>query len=636
MTAREETGNVLTLMPWDRSVRRALSRQRFREILARKDADEVIRGMTALDAYYTVKLLGVEDAGPMLALLGSEQVAALFDLDVWRGDHFSVSDVLVWLAALAECGNDVLSRAIDALDVEFLGVLLRRRLWVVAKPKEDDEVEVGELPDWFHRVNAEETLSVTRDGRFLVAARRVDELDALDDAGENEGEGGDDGHAHGARGRRREVDEEERKAVLALVDALYSGADAARAARLLAMAASDLTSSLEEDALRFRTARLEDLGFPSVARAIEIYGPVVLKADAVADASPVEKPVADLELPVLHVTAFQKDSLLRDALGSIESLERVRRLESELTAAANAALVADRVEPGDAPRLREVLTRVRGYLNLALGHAPPALEASSDVLQIAKRRLETESVRDLFREGYSRTLARGTKAKRIAAFMPYFTDDERTVLTALLLRRPMFPTALDGARRVRDPDDDGQDPRFRAFQTEADLRAVDAILEDLEHLSEAAQRLDLVGMSARLPLSTMPPANERSFELLLVSLAAVYLVRGCYALVGLRRAELSTLRDALRDSGRIEAAVDGLRSEGGAVSGPAEDRDGKDGPGPRPTHSGDEPLGEVALGEAVARRVRSGLARLAVAFEALDEDAVIDPRFVAGVLVDLS
>src|SRR6185503_8509613 len=100
--------------------------------------------------------------------------------------------VLVWLAAFREVSLERLQDAAQAIDPELLALLLRRRLFIALKPREDEEAE---LPPWAIDP-PEEILPLieTPDRRFIVAARITDEAEEI-------GEG-------------RAIDEEDRKAAL--------------------------------------------------------------------------------------------------------------------------------------------------------------------------------------------------------------------------------------------------------------------------------------------------------------------------------------------------------------------------------------------------------------------------------------
>src|SRR5688500_10998005 len=84
---KQGDADVIALLPWDLTVRRARTRKQAREILDRKDADQAIRALSELEAYYLVKELGLEDSVPVLAMLEPHQIRALVDLDVWHDDH---------------------------------------------------------------------------------------------------------------------------------------------------------------------------------------------------------------------------------------------------------------------------------------------------------------------------------------------------------------------------------------------------------------------------------------------------------------------------------------------------------------------------------------------------------------------
>ncbi len=243
---------VIALLPWDITVRRARTRKQAHELLERKDADEAIRALTETEAYYAVKELGVDGALPVLAVLEPQQMTALFDLDVWHDDRVDLSDLLLWLSAFKEASVAQLQRAVRAMDPELFALLLKRRLLITPLVREDAE-DASAMPDW--AVDPPEDIQPiieTPDKRFIVAARAYDE--EPDDS--------------------EPIDEEERKAILDLVDTLYKDEDIDFIAGALRSAEADLSSGLEDTALHFRTGRLEDLGFPPLDRALELYAPL--------------------------------------------------------------------------------------------------------------------------------------------------------------------------------------------------------------------------------------------------------------------------------------------------------------------------------------------------------------------------
>ncbi|NJK88871.1 MAG: hypothetical protein HC923_05340 [Myxococcales bacterium] len=270
-------GTVTPLGGWDQLRRLAERRHDFEHLNSEPRA---ISELSVLEACHAVKALGVEEAGLLLAHLAEDQTRSLFDLEVWSGSTLSPSDALSWLLGFREAGTEALLRAIRSWDREAVILLLARRLHVAIKPTEDTPAH--EIPSWLQTPDDDLEVVPTPDGRYLIAARRVD------------------AHAE-AEGEVHELDEEERAHVLLLVSDLYADEEWEHAASLLEAAMSDDSFDLEELALRFRDARNEELGFPSVADAMSIFEPDSSPTQARPAAGPV---ASDLRLAGPYIDAI--------------------------------------------------------------------------------------------------------------------------------------------------------------------------------------------------------------------------------------------------------------------------------------------------------------------------------------------
>jgi len=560
--------NVVSLLPWDIAIKGAVQRRDAHALLAREDADQAIRGLSELELYYAVKALGADEAGPLLALVTRDQIRALIDLDVWQKDRLAIEDLLVWLGAFKEVSEARLAEAVLALDPETIGTLLRRRLLITRVIREDAG---GTLPDWALEP-PEELLPVnqSQDRRFLYAARTIDEWDEID-------------------GSDQRIDEEERKAVLELVEVLYQVAGPDQASAVLRLAETDMSSDLEETAFRFREARLEDLGFPSLERAVEVYTPV---APAELGQLPVQ-PAPELHLPALHAGRVSQ-GLLRDALRAIPAAEDVRRIEAELVPLANAMLRADGVEPQDLDGIKEAIDRMRAYLELgsAVGAEP------GKMVEVAAERLAKHPLRALFGVGYGLTLRLHTLAKRIlgeGAFragdrsFALLVDEDRALLAALLERRPRLVLAPSAEPRP--------------FANLNDLERVEAELNRIQAAGRLALALSLRQASAELTGPLDPPLfEERPVRMLLTTMAARALLGSPPRLEPFSGADLASLAQRL-EGRRFPAAQ--VVAAAAAVAGP---------------HPG------------AAQEISAGLAEVAENLAGLPAGAAIDPRFIGGLV----
>lgn len=458
---------VVNLTPWDMLTLSTQSRSKSHALLERKDADAAIRGLSPLESYYTMKDLGPHDAIPYLTVIEGEQVCSLFDMDVWATDRLEISDLLIWFEAFREAGIERLQFAARQLDSETLALLLRRRLLIGLVT--DDDVE--DPPDWVQNPPPNIAPIVkTPDNRFFIAARTVDESEELN-------------------GGETPIDEEERKAVVQLVDDLYRDQDFEFVSSVLRMAETGLSSSFEEQSFRFRNARLEDLGFPPFARAIEVFS--IMDLSKVFGGSSLEdRNSGNMRLPALHVQSVSEGYFV-ELMRTIEDAVLVRAIESELVPLANSILIAERIEINNLEAVKECLTLARHYLELALTYQ----NHGEDQDEIATKRLSNNDLKTLFRIGY--TVAVKLKSRMKVISPDLLTENERQLWDSVQQRRP----------RIVDQE---------------------ALLELLAAWEGAAD-IDLTVLEG----DVLPPAEEQSLEVLVMTLAI--------NIIGFRRSELHAL-----------------------------------------------------------------------------------------------
>lgn len=397
MSIDERSEGVVALSRWRAVLARSRNpRKRLELVLGDPQAAALVPRIPVEDFYYLVRGVGLSDAGDVLRLASSEQLQGCLDLDLWERDRVSSSRLLVWLEALAELPPSVLARTVRALDAELVCLILVRHSRIYDRT-------VGEGPDDDSRHIAYQT----PDGTFTVELRAS--------------------NATGARTLER------------FLARLYD-ADPDLGRSYLTEAKWATSAELEEESYRWRTARLADLGFPSYEEALAIYqpaGPVSAEA-----APPIDSPEGRM-LPAPFAESLGEDSFLGRTLARIDDPERLTELSGALVALLNQVLVADRVDPADVEKVREIAARARDTVALGLEHA-----SASDIAR-ATGVLAKTSVHELFRIGYALTHELGRRAQaleRAAVIDPS--------LDALLEPRPLFPCELDhppiaGARPFR-------------------------------------------------------------------------------------------------------------------------------------------------------------------------------------------
>ncbi len=277
------------------------------------------------------------------------------------------------------------------------------------------------------------------------------------------------------------------------------------------------------------------------------------------------------------------------ALSAVQDTKIVARIEGELVAVANHALVADGIEPGQLEEIAGSLTRLRGALEIALAHEVDPAQR----IEVAADRLVRVPIADLARIGYTITLRLATRARtlRAAYGIERLEDDDRALFEALSRRRPRV-CHLGIERAFGGPDDVvWVDERIRRLEG---LFAGAAELGALDHTFEGA---------------VIPPEAERTIDVLIATAAARALAGGGFVPEPFDAEALADLADRLGVQGGPRFGDADLERARATL----------------------QPLeGEVAV--TVTEAVEGALVRLADALWPLVGVDRIDPRFVGVVL----
>ena len=270
---------------------------------------------------FTVKAVGLMDGSWILEHATTTQLVACADLDAWSGIIPNSENLGLWLEIMAEAGEETLLRGGQSIDAELWVLFLRARIWVELKPNDDESWQVPEGGQ-------------TLDGQFYFIAK-----DNKDDVA--------------AIGR--------------LLQTLFTR-DYWLYFRVLQGVIWEMDSDLEEWAIRWRTGRLEDLGFPSWDESMRIYG--FLRPDQRADI-PLEDiglDGVDWDLPVwmpqLPVTRDAKHAVFR-AAAELDASER-RSFFFGFIALANKVAMADGLPLGDIETLPKAIEKVAVLASLGL------------------------------------------------------------------------------------------------------------------------------------------------------------------------------------------------------------------------------------------------------------------------------
>jgi hypothetical protein len=284
--------------------------------------ERVIPELPEAELCFSVKAIGLHDAGWILEHASAEQIVACVDLDVWDELEPSPARLDEWFEAFSEAGEATVLRAAKALDPELLTLWLAEQVEVLLKPS-----EAGWTPP---------TGAHTIDGCFYWLARE----EANDLA-----------------------------TVSLLLQTLFQH-DYWFYFRILQGVVWELRSESEEWALRWRAGRLQDFGFPPREEAIEIYAQV--PPDERANLPPSERPAAlgEWHLPVWMPelpTARSSPHLLFRAAAELAESER-RAFFYAFVALANKVAVADGLPLGDAASIPAAVEKASSLASRGLAH----------------------------------------------------------------------------------------------------------------------------------------------------------------------------------------------------------------------------------------------------------------------------
>ncbi|MBO0801046.1 MAG: hypothetical protein J2P31_19695, partial [Blastocatellia bacterium] len=130
-----------------------------------------------------IQSCGLEDCGEILALATPEQLAHVFDLDLWRSaqlgqdEQFDSDRFGVWLEVLAEPGAAVAASKLAEMDVDLVIAGLAQHAFVYDNSAVSSyETTSGDVVDYSHIVADGITSEV---GGYVLAARRDDSWEAI-------------------------------------------------------------------------------------------------------------------------------------------------------------------------------------------------------------------------------------------------------------------------------------------------------------------------------------------------------------------------------------------------------------------------------------------------------------------------
>jgi hypothetical protein len=299
--------------------------------------EDIVPLLPEAELVQTVRAGGMSEAAWLLELATPEQRIAAFDLDCWTGAELKVARVHEWFDALIEAGRPTLVKALQEIELEILllAVHAEAEVAVVSKEQEppigfftpDGVVYFGSAPD--------------------ASPHRIHEI------------------SH---------------ALFAEDQPLYW--------RLVYGMLFESPAECEEYALRWRTNRLQDLGFPDLEQAMRVYRP--LPVERVSDW--VQPPPGRALVGSIQLPRQLRGTLLGEALAKLP-VSRATDLLGYVLGVANSLAVADGLQLSESESVPRALVKAVRGIDTGLRELARARG------QAAEEVLDRTAPLDLFRVG---------------------------------------------------------------------------------------------------------------------------------------------------------------------------------------------------------------------------------------------
>jgi len=412
-------------------------------ILVDPDRVALTRALSAETLFYTLKEIGLADSVDLLALASPTQVRDMLDLDCWRKDHLDDRRLSAWLMLLDEAGSGKLAEWFLHADIEVLVLLVKRHLEVIRKADVEEDPDFNQAQ--YFTFDDQYLLRFVGEGEPILALL-LERLRVLDY----------DGYKH-----------------------------------VLEWSLLDLESSLEEEALHWRDARMADRGYPSYEEARKVFNFVVPESlsleryrrntlSEVRFAADEELIPADHALMLLEV----RDSFLVQVLATLPA-EDLEPFKQELAMLTNQVVIAEACDPSELAEVRRCAELVHDYVNIGVVYLATGEQGE------AARLLHETRLRPFFQVGMSltfrlqqqeRQLDADLRRNGIADWQAYLDSPFQETCAGVQRRLPLFFRGLETPGEIL----------YRRFQNLTEIRQVETVLAQIPLWFAAMQRWELV------------------------------------------------------------------------------------------------------------------------------------------------
>ncbi len=417
-------------------LRNASGLQKLDWILSMPQPAEFVTALAPDELYYWLRDIGKEDAYPLLEYATDDQLKSLVDIDAWSRHDLSVARWLDWLDLAVAVDHDTAERFIMSQDDELLMWLVTGDVQVLPADADTamipDELQFFSSPDFLYYVTIP--------------------------------------HDHPLTERLPQI-----------MQMMWS-ADTDRARAIFQQAQFELHEANGEDLERFRSARLQDMGFESPTDALEVFSTLPLRAlkkelEQVDDLQMSTAPDVGGMVSDLVLRGVEPPDLLRAAVSALDERDRTS-FGNGFVYLANKVFMAETGDLSKLDDMPEIAALAAATVNLGLSYLAAESEERAAVIV---RQVTPET---LFKAGWTQLFELGKKARRVAAragqargFTLFGTPTDEVIAAASQLR-PRYPITLDDPGRFD----------ARAFATLEELARAEAYIDEATLVLDAFEQ----------------------------------------------------------------------------------------------------------------------------------------------------
>lgn len=340
-------------------------------LLERPDAGDLVASLDAPELYSIMGIVGRSDSYELIRYATDEQWQGIVDLDVWSHGRFVPQRLEQLLGIASTAGEGTMSRLLETLEDNHVGLYVLRQARVVARTGEPEQMD--EIASFANVV-------ITPDQMFFLI---------LNDSGQY-------------------------APLNSFVQAFYIS-DRERIVSILKSLTSEDPDVLEDDERNFRTGRLASFGFPTMEEAERLFSytnPVaVLKALKESKSRLADLPPSPPSLlPVLSDFGGQQPKFMKLAIEELRKTQpnALDRVLQGFVYLSNIVIVWDtRDDMAMADQVGESLKTALSLAALGLEYLAEGDVATAGLL------LRKVKAKTLFRVGHSLTLLLRSQARRL-------------------------------------------------------------------------------------------------------------------------------------------------------------------------------------------------------------------------------